>query len=55
MLFCERSFGELELIKKLFKLGIGQEILSNMVVLSIENDLDQPADTENIIDEFVSF
>ncbi|KMQ87036.1 zinc finger mym-type protein 1-like protein [Lasius niger] len=51
---CERSFSKLKLIKTYLRSSMGQQRLTNLGILSIENSIARQLDYENIIDEFAS-
>lgn len=49
----ERSFSKLKLIKNHLRSTMGQERLSGLVMLSIENETAKKLDIQSIVDEFV--
>ena len=51
---CERSFSKLKLIKNYLRSTMGQERLSNLAILSIENEVSGEIDFEDVIDEFAA-
>jgi len=53
---CERSFSKLKLIQNCMQLTMGQSRLSNsaIIFISIENQLAQSLDYDDIIDEFAT-
>lgn len=51
---CERSFSKLKLVKNYLRSTMGQERLSNLAILSIENEIASKIDFDDIIDEFAS-
>ncbi|KAF0740989.1 zinc finger MYM-type protein 1-like [Aphis craccivora] len=51
---CERSFSKLKLIKNYLRSTMGQERLSNLSILSIENEVAGEIDFEDVIDEFAA-
>lgn len=51
---CERSFNKLRLIKNYLKSSLSQEKLSNMGILSIENEICKDINFDKIIDDFAA-
>ncbi|KAL4153350.1 hypothetical protein QTP88_001183 [Uroleucon formosanum] len=51
---CERSFSKLKLIKNYLRSTMGQERLSNLSILSIENEVAGEINFEDVIDEFAA-
>lgn len=51
---CERSFSKLKLIKNYLRASTGQERLTNMSILSIENEIANNINFDAIIDQFAS-
>ncbi|XP_050063090.1 zinc finger MYM-type protein 1-like [Aphis gossypii] len=51
---CERSFSKLKLIKNFLRSTMGQERLSNLSILSIENEVTREINFEDVIDEFAA-
>ncbi|KAL4149384.1 hypothetical protein QTP88_003345 [Uroleucon formosanum] len=51
---CERSFSKLKLIKNYLRSTMGQERLSNIAILSIEQEIASKIDYTSIIEEFAS-
>ncbi|KAL4120397.1 hypothetical protein QTP88_013097 [Uroleucon formosanum] len=51
---CERSFSKLKLIKNYLTSTMGQERLSNLSILSIENEVAGEINFEDVIDEFAA-
>jgi hypothetical protein len=51
---AERSFSKLNIIKSFCRSSMGQSRLSNLAILSIENDRSELIDFEKAIDTFVS-
>ena len=49
---CERTFSKLALIKNKLRTTCGQERLENLVLCSVERDIVQQVDIEQIIDNF---
>ena len=50
----ERSFSKLKLIKNYLRSSMGQERLSGLAILSIENDISHSINFDEIIDTFVA-
>ncbi|KYN15976.1 hypothetical protein ALC57_11773 [Trachymyrmex cornetzi] len=51
---CERSFSKLKLIKTYLRSSMGQNRLTNLGILSIENSISKQLNYGDIIDEFAS-
>ncbi|KAL4142012.1 hypothetical protein QTP88_004544 [Uroleucon formosanum] len=51
---CERSFSNLKLIKSYLRSTMGQERLSNLAILSIENEVTREIDFQEVIDKFAA-
>lgn len=51
---CERSFSKLKLVKNYLRSTMGQERLTSLSIVSIENDLANSLNYDNIIDDFAS-
>lgn len=51
---CERSISKLKLIKNYLRSTMGQERLSNLAILSIEQEIASKMDYTSIIEEFAS-
>ena len=51
---AERSFSKLKLIKTYLRNTIGQERLTNLSIISIENKLAEQINFDEIIDKFAS-
>ncbi|XP_065675530.1 zinc finger MYM-type protein 1-like [Hydra vulgaris] len=51
---CERSFSKLKLIKHYMRSTIGQERLSSLAIISIENEVANNIDFDDVISEFAS-
>ncbi|XP_065654677.1 zinc finger MYM-type protein 1-like [Hydra vulgaris] len=51
---CERSFSKLKLIKHFMRSTIGQERLSSLAIISIENEVANNIDFDDVISEFAS-
>lgn len=51
---CERSFSKLKLIKNYLRSTMGQERLSNLSILSIENEVAGEISFEDVIDKFAA-
>lgn len=51
---CERSFSKLKFIKNYLRSTMGQERLSNLSILSIENEVAGEINFEDVIDEFAA-
>lgn len=51
---CERSFSKLKLIKNYLRSTIGQSRLTNLAILSIENELSSKIDFDEVITKFAS-
>ena len=49
---CERSFSKLKLIKNYLRSTLSQERLSNLSIISIEHNIVQQIDFDDLIDEF---
>jgi len=49
---AERTFSKLKLIKNYLRSSMGQDRLTNLAILSIENQRARKVDTNKIIDEF---
>ena len=50
----ERSFSKLKIIKNYLRSSIGQERLSALAIISMENDISETLSYERIINEFAS-
>ena len=51
---CERSFSKLKIIKNYLRSTMGQERLSNLSIISIEQNIAHQLNYDSIIDEFAS-
>ena len=51
---CERSFSKLKLIKNYMRSKMGQERLSSLAIISIENEVANNIDFDDVISEFAS-
>jgi hAT family C-terminal dimerisation region len=51
---CERSFSKLKIIKNYLRSSIGQERLSGLAIISIENNITETLSYERIVNEFAS-
>ena len=51
---CERSFSKLKLIKSYLRSTMGQERLSGLAVLSIENEATKNIDFDDVINDFAA-
>ncbi len=51
---CERSFSKLKMIKNYLRSTMGQERLSSLAILSIENEVANSVNFESIINKFAS-
>ena len=51
---CERSFSKLKLIKTYLRSTMTQSRISNLAILSIERELANSIDFDNVINEFAS-
>jgi len=51
---CERSFSKLKIIKNYLRSSIGQERLSGLAIISIENGITETLSYERIITDFAS-
>lgn len=51
---CERSFSKMKLIKNYLRSTMSQSRLSDLAVLSIENELTRQTDFDDVIDQFAT-
>ena len=51
---CERSFGELTIVKSKIRSTTAQDRLENLMILSVENDITNSLNFEGVIDRFAS-
>ena len=51
---CERSFSKLKLIKTYLRSAMGQSRLSDLAILSIENELAKDIDFDEVINKFAA-
>ena len=54
IVFVEKSFSKLKLIKSYLRLTISQERLSELVILLIENEMLEKLENKNLISQFAS-
>lgn len=50
----ERSFSNLKLTKTYFRNSMGQERLNDLAIISIENDVANPIDYDDVIEDFAT-
>ena len=49
---CERSFSKLKIIKTYLRSTMAEELLGNLAILSIEKEVFNSVDFDQIIDQF---